>query len=106
MPDNMDGVNDERDPADDGAIFPDAQINVSSSPEAVSTGAPTATADEATEQSADAAAASVESDAAQTRLLYHELWELIRSCAAPMVRSVKWGFLGEDNLLRIDMPPI
>lgn len=113
MAENKDVTDHEPNPADNGPMSPDAQINVSSPPAAVNAGAPTAApADAATEQSTEAeaeaaaAAAAVERDASETRARFQEFFAIIRSCTAPNVRSEKWGFLGEDDLLRIDMPPI
>jgi hypothetical protein len=103
---HTDVSDDKGNPADDGPIASDAQVDASSSTEAVKTGEPPAPpADATTDQSAETAAADVEHDAS-VKAKYQEFWAIIRSCGAPNVRSEKWAFLGDDDLLRIDMPPM
>ena len=91
--------------ADSGSISPKAPITDSFLPQTADAVSPTTEpAGVATEQNTEAAAAGVETDADDCAARFHELWEIIKSCTAPTIRSHKWRFLGEpDELLRIDM---
>lgn len=106
MPDDID-VAAELNASHEDPISAGARASVASSPEAVNTGAPTAApADTATNQTPNSAAADDDSDAADRRANYQQLFEIIRSCAAPTISATKWDFLkGQDDLLRIDMSP-
>ncbi len=97
----------ERNPPAGGPVVPDPQMNGSSAPEAPDADAPMAApAEAASEPGTEAAAASAERDASERRAEFRRiLGEKIRSWTEPTLSDGKWGFLKQNDLLRIDMPP-
>lgn len=97
----------EPNPADNSPIS-DAQGDTTSSPDAGAADADASSAapDAASAQSTDAAEADIDREESDRRAYCQRLFEFVRSCASPVIRSERWAFLGNDNdLLRIELTP-